>query len=159
MFRFNGRQRQIARAVVRQSRNWPAWAAKHGVVSRQLRTSELNQAIKDLNLRLEVFIALRSAGLLPIWDRDAQGWVPVIKPKPAAAPAPVTAPVVAQPVPDVQTLLTMLAEMEARFNARLKQIEIATGLRFADPEELSDVWMEKAHTLEQYAAFDANNPH
>ena len=53
--------------------------------------------------------------------------------------------------------IAVFAEFKAEVEARLKQIEIAVGLRFADPHELDDVGMQKDHVREQYEAFDANN--
>jgi hypothetical protein len=148
MFRYTATQRNIARAIVRGSKGWPKWAADNGIVSRQLTTPELNRAIKNLNLRLELFVALRKAGQLPIWDRSVHGWVP-------KTPEPVKQESVeAIKAPDVQSLLDLVAEMEAR----TRQLEIWCGLRFADPHELDDVGMQKSHVSEQYEAFDFHNP-
>jgi hypothetical protein len=63
--------------------------------------------------------------------------------------------------PDQATLLNLLAE-ERRdrlaLEERVKALEIVAGLRFADPEELMDVHMQRSHVDEQYEAFAHHNP-
>ena len=157
MFRYTGKQRLVARAVVRGSQGWPAWAAARGIVSRELTRDELNQAIDDLNLRLPLLAALRRGKLLPIWDRSMQSWVPLTHPVKAAS-------VQALKTPDEGTLLlpllaeaeTKIATLEARDaekEARIQQLEIWCGLRVGDPHELDDVGAQKSYVREQYDAF------
>jgi hypothetical protein len=52
-----------------------------------------------------------------------------------------------------------MVEMKKEYDERIKALEIAAWLRFADPHELDDVSMQQAHVREQYDAFDVNNPH
>ena len=152
MFRYTAKQRSITRMVVRNSPGWPAWAAKRGIVSRELTRNELNQAIEDMGLRLSVIVALRRANALPIYDRALAAWVP-LTPTPRQAPEPKQVPT--QPVPDVAALLDLIAEQAAE----IRQLKIATGLAFADPHELDDIGMQKSHVIEQNLAFAEHNPH
>ena len=153
MFRYTAKQRSITRMVVRNSPGWPAWAAKRGIVSRELTRNELNQAIEDMGLRLSVIVALRRANALPIYDRALAAWVP-LTPTPRQAPEPKQVPVAVQPTPDVATLLDLIAEQAAE----IRQLKIATGLLHADPHELDDIGMQKSHVIEQNLAFADHNP-
>jgi len=157
MFRYKRKQRLIARAIVRGAPGWAAWAASRGIVSRELTRDETNQAIEDLNLRLELMGKLRRANLLPIWDMSVQAWVPLTYPvKPA--------PVAAAKESDEEALFDIIAEQEDRLikqdakiaalEARFRKIEIATGLEAGDPHELDEVGAQKSHVREQYDAFD-----
>ena len=143
-YRYTESQRRIARAVVRADRGWKAWSAANGIVSREMTRDELNQAITDLKLQLDVLIALRHAKQLPIWDRTTQGWVGVAK--------------AARPV-DRNSVDTI--RQDARLDAlekRVKALEIHAGLRFGDPEELAEVGNQHTHVEYEYKAFKQDNP-
>ena len=63
--------------------------------------------------------------------------------------------------PDQATLLNLLAEERRdrlELEARVHQLEIIAGLRYADPEELMEANMQRSHVDEQYEAFAHHNP-
>jgi hypothetical protein len=159
MFRFSGRQRSVARSLVRGNAGWKQWMANNNKLSRELTTPELNRAINDLNLRLDLLVALRAAKLLPIWDRSLQLWIPNVRnTTPRVKPMPATTPATN---PDYNAMLDLIADQAreiAALKREMRETRIAAGLEFADPEELSDVGMQKDFVRQEYDAFHEHNP-